>query len=323
MRAVIIEEFGGPQVLKQALLPRPEPAETQLLVKVFACGVNPVDYKIRKGMIPMDFRFPLILGYDVSGVVEAVGPSVEDFQIGDEVFYSPELLGQGAYAEYQVVDQEIVALKPAGLSHVEAASLPLAGSTAWQALFDRAGIQGADCVLIHGGAGGVGSIAVQLAAWAGCEVIATASAKNRKLVEDLGADVVIDYRSKDFVNAVLSATDGRGADVVLDTVGGDVLVKSFAALASHGCVVSIAPENLQEASLGALQQAFYKNAELHCLFMERKRESLDGLARLIERGFVEPVLDQVLPLDKVARAHERLETTHGRGKIVLQIAERG
>jgi NADPH:quinone reductase-like Zn-dependent oxidoreductase len=265
----------------------------------------------------------MILGYDVSGVVEAVGPSVVDFQIGDEVFYSPELLAHGAYAEYHVVDESIVALKPAGLSHVEAASLPLAGGTAWQALFDRAGIQGADCVLIHGGAGGVGSMAVQLAAWAGCEVIATASAKNRKFVEDLGADVVIDYRSDNFVNAVLAATDGRGADVILDTVGGDVLVRSFAALASHGCVVSVAPENLQEASLGALQPAFYKNADLHCLFMERRRDTLDGLARLLERGFIEPRVEDVLPLDKVAKAHQRLESLHGRGKIVLEIVDEG
>lgn len=321
MRAEIIEKFGGPEVLKSAVLPKPEPGPGQLLVRVFACGVNPVDYKIRKGLLPMEFPFPLILGYDVSGVVEAVGPDVHDFRPGDEVFYSPELFGQGAYAEYHVVDERIASLKPVGLSHVEAASIPLAGSTAWQALFDRACIEGADAVLIHGGAGGVGSMAVQLASWTGCEVFATASKNNREYVEDLGADAVIDYTSDDFVNAILEATDGEGVDVVLDTIGGEVLTRSFEVLAPHGCVVSVAPENLKGGSLEALHQAFFKNAELHCLFFERDRGTLDGLARLLERRFIEPLVEEVLPLDGVAKAHQRLETGHGRGKIVIQVTE--
>jgi NADPH:quinone reductase len=321
MRAEIIEKFGGIEVLKSAVMPKPAPGEGQLLVRVFACGVNPVDYKIRKGLLPLGFSFPLILGYDVSGVVEAVGPEVQDFQPGDEVFYSPELVTPGAYAEYHVVDEHIASLKPVGLSHVEAASIPLAGCTAWQALFDRACIEGPDAVLIHGGAGGVGSMAVQLASWMGCEVFATASKANREFVEDLGADVVIDYASDDFVNAVLEATDGEGVDAVLDTVGGEVLTRSFEALAPHGCVVSIAPENLQGGSLEALHAAFFKNAELHCLFMERDRGSLDGLARLLERRFIEPLVEDVLPLEGVAKAHQRLETGHGRGKIVIQVTE--
>lgn len=321
MKAMIIEAYGGADLLKMSILPVPQPGPGELLVKVHACGVNPVDYKIRKGLLPLGLTFPIILGYDISGVVESIGPGVESFVPGDEVYYSPELTTPGGYAEYHVVSESIVSLKPEGLTHAEAASIPLAASTAWQALFDRACIEPGDVVLIHGAAGGVGSMAVQLANWAGCEVFATASTSNREYVEELGADVVIDYSSANFVEVVREETGGQGVDMVLDTVGGDVLARSFETLAPHGCVVSIAPENLKGASMEALHVAFFKNAELHCLFMERHRDTLDALARLLERRFIEPLVEEILPLDKVAKAHGRLETMHGRGKIVLQIVE--
>jgi NADPH2:quinone reductase len=321
MRAVAISKFGGIDTLKVTDIPKPSPAQGELLVKVFACGVNPVDYKIRQGHLNMPFTFPLVLGYDVSGVVEAVGEGVEDFEPGDEVFYSPELLTQGAYAEYHVVNESIVALKPEGYSHVEAASVPLAGCTAWQALFDRAAVQSGDVVLIHAAAGGVGSAALQLASWAGCEVIATASRENRAFLEELGADMVIDYLASDFVHSVMDATAGEGVDVVMDNVGGEVFVRSFEALAQNGCVVSIVPEGFGNLPLESLVPAFFKNAQAHFHFMQRDRAALDSLARLMERGYLDPVVEEVLPLEDVAKAHERLETGHGRGKIVLEIVE--
>ena len=321
MKAIGITKFGGPETLQPMAMPKPQPKEGQLLVRVYACGANPVDYKIREGLLPLPYSFPIILGYDVSGVVEEVGPSVTDFVPGDAVYYSPELLEPGAYAEYHVVNASIVTFKPEEISHVEAASIPLAGMTAWQALFERANLRGGEAVLIHGAAGGVGSLAVQLASWAGCEVYATASAENHDFVEDLGADVIINYKSHDFVEAVADATKGRGVDVVLDAIGGEVFAKSFLAVTPGGCVVTIAPEAMGQTPLSALAPAYFKNAEAHFLFMQRRRDTLDQLARLLERGFIDPVVETVLPLERAAEAHQRLATGHGRGKIVLQIAE--
>jgi NADPH2:quinone reductase len=323
MKAIVIEKFGGPEVLKAADLPKPYPGEGQILVRVCACGLNPLDYKVRKGSIPLDFKFPIVLGYDVSGVVEAVGKGAEEFQVGDEVFYSPELLAPGAYAEYHVVEAAIAAFKPEGLTHSEAASVPIAAGTAWQALFDRACIDIGDTVLVQGGAGGVGSMAVQLANWAGCEVMATASAANSEYVEELGADLVIDYQKEDFVKAVMEATSGQGVDVVLDTVGGEVFTRSFEVLAPEGCVVAIAPEAMQGRSLEDLRPAFFKNADAHFHFMQRDRFTLDALARLLERGFIEPLVEESVPFDAVSlqKAHAKMETGHGRGKMVLEIAE--
>ncbi len=321
MKAIGITRFGGPETLQPMALPQPEPKEGELLVRVYACAANPVDYKIRQGLLPLPYSFPVILGYDVSGVVESVGPGVTGFVPGDEVYYSPELISPGAYAEYHVVSASIVTFKPEEISHVEAASIPLAGMTAWQALFDRAQLKGGEAVLIHGAGGGVGSLAVQLASWAGCEVYATAGPENHDFVEDLGADVIINYRSHDFVEAVEDATKGAGVDVVLDTVGGEVFAKSFLAVAPGGCVVTIAPEAAGTTPLSALAPAYFKNAEAHFFFMQRRRETLDQLARLLERGFIDPVVEAVLPLERAAEAHQRLETRHGRGKIVLEVAK--
>ncbi len=323
MRAVTIAQFGGPEVLRLGDVPRPAPGPGELLVRVHACGVNPVDAKIRKGGLPLPFSFPLILGYDVSGVVEAVGEGVTDFRKGDEVFYTPDLVRPGAYAEYHVVPEKIVAFKPEGLSHVEAASLPVAACTAWQALFDRASVRSGDVVLIHGGAGGVGSLAVQMASWAGCEVIATAGRKNLEFVEDMGADLAIDYQASDFVKAVLEATDGEGADVVLDTVGGDVFLRSFDALSPNGTVVSIVADTFAAQPLEGLRPAFFKNADACFHFVQRDRATLDDVARLVERGYLEAVVDEVLALETVAEAHARMDSGHGRGKVVLELVEEG
>ncbi len=321
MRALTLPRFGGPELFEPVRLPVPEPEAGQLLVKVLACGINPVDAKIRRGALDLPFSFPLIPGYDVSGVVEAVGERVRDFAPGDEVYFSQELTENGGYAEYTCVAEEVAAFKPVGLSHVEAASVPIAGMTAWQALFDRAGVVPGETVLIHGGAGGVGSMAVQLASWAGAEVFATAGPRNQAFLEELGVELCLDYSRQDFVKEVLEATAGEGVDVVLDTVGGEVLLRSLEALAPGGRLVAVVPENLAGLSLEGLRAGFFRNAEIHLHFMERRRETLDSLARLLERGFLQPVVDLVIPLnaDAVAEAHRRMEGGHGRGKVVIQL----
>ncbi|MEW6758654.1 MAG: NADP-dependent oxidoreductase [Acidobacteriota bacterium] len=321
MKAITIPSYGGPDALSLSDVPKRDPFGTQLLVRVAACGINPVDAKIRKGALPLPFTFPLILGYDVSGTVEAAGPGVRDFGLGDEVYFSGELLDPGAYAEYVIVDESVAAFKPVGLSHVEAASVPVAGMTAWQALFDRAGAGPGDVVLVHGAAGGVGSMAVQLASWAGCEVLATCGKSNIAYVEDLGADLVIDYKAQDFVQEVLEATADEGVSVVVDTVGGEVLTRSLEALMPGGRLVSLVPENLSGLPLESLRPGFMRNAEIHLHFMERRRDALDALARLFERGFLEPSVEEVIPLDptRIGSAHGRMESSHGRGKIVIQV----
>ncbi len=321
MRASVIREFGGAETLTIQEVHRPSAGPGDILVKVFACGVNPVDAKIRRGALPIPVTFPLILGYDVSGVVESVGEGVTEFKAGDEVFYTPGLAGQGAYAEYHAVPASIASLKPEGYSHVEAASVPLAGSTAWQALFERATVQSGDVVLIHGGAGGVGSLAVQLARWAGCEVIATAGPENLGYLEELGADLALDYRRANFVDQVMEATVGRGADVILDTVGGEVFLKSFDALAPGGTVVTVVSETMRGLPLDGLAQAFFKNADACFHFMRPSRASLDNLARLMEREFLLPQVEEVLALEEAAQAHRRMDSGHGRGKIVLELVE--
>lgn len=315
MRAMVIRAFGGPDVFEPRDLPDPTPGPGQVLVRVLASGVNPVDYKIRRSGAWAGVQPPAVIGYDVSGVVEAVGPGVTEFKPGDEVYYTPEIFGgrPGSYAQYHVADAAIVARKPRNLDHVQAAAVPLAGGTAWDAIVARARVQPGETVLIHGGAGGVGHFAVQIARAAGARVLATCSRANLDFVRELGADVAIDYEHDDFVEVVRQETEGQGVDVVFDTVGGSLLSRSIAATRPGGRLVSIVSAG------GDLDAAHRKNLTLHFLFLLRRRERLDSLRALIERGLVRPHVDQVLPLEQVARAHQRLETGHGRGKIVLQI----
>ena len=315
MKAMVIRAFGGTDVFEPRDLPSPEPGPGEVLVRVVATAVNPVDYKIRRNGAWAGVKPPAVIGYDVSGVVEAVGPGVTDFRPGDEVYYTPEIFGgkPGSYAQYHVANASIVARKPRNLSHLEAAAVPLAGGTAWDALVTRAGVRPGETVLIHGGAGGVGHFAVQIARAAGARVLTTCSQRHREFVRQLGADVAIDYEREDFVEAVLRETGGQGVDVVFDTVGGELLAKSVEVTRPGGRLVSIVSVS------GNLNAAHRKNLTLHFLFLLRARDKLDALRALIERGLLRPVVDQVLPLEQVAKAHERLETGHGRGKVVLQV----
>ncbi|MCL4557730.1 MAG: zinc-dependent alcohol dehydrogenase family protein [Deltaproteobacteria bacterium] len=313
MKAMVITAFGGPEVFEERDIPKPEPGIGQVLVKVHATSVNPIDYMVRRAGAWAGIRPPAVIGYDVSGVVEAVGSGVRSFKPGNEVYYTSEISAQGTYAEYHVAEEKIVAHKPSNLTHIEAASVPLAGSTAFEALVARADLRMGESVLIHAGAGGVGSIAIQLARALGASVFATCGVYNMELVKHLGADRVIDYRENDFADVVLRETGMSGVDVVLDTVGGETLSKSVKAAKRFGRIVSIA------ASKSDLSAAQGKNITIHFMSMQRDRLKLDALRALIERGRVRPVIDSVMPLKDVALAHRRLEKGGVKGKIVLQV----
>ena len=316
MKAIVIHQYGDQSVLSLEQIATPKPGDSELLIKVFACGVNPVDYKIRSGMIGLPRSFPSVLGYDVSGQVAEVGSGVTRFKVGDEVFFSGQITDNGGYAEYCTVDESIVSLKPENVSHPEAATIPLSGQTAWEALFERAEAKKGETVLIHAGAGGVGSLAIQLAKWKGLTVFTTASQPQHiEMAQQLGADHVINYRETDFVEVVLKQTNGTGVDVVFDTVGGEVFGRNFDALKIQGRAVCIVEREAPYPLLGA----WFKNATIYTLFMERNRERLDELAGLVFEGILKPVLGKTMPLEDAARAHLMIEEGHVGGKIVLSV----
>jgi NADPH:quinone reductase-like Zn-dependent oxidoreductase len=318
MKAIVIHQYGDRSVLSLEQIATPAPGDNELLIKVSACGVNPVDYKIRSGMIGLPRSFPSVLGYDVSGQVAEVGGDVKRFKTGDEVFFSGLITDNGGYAEYCVVDESIVSKKPQNISHPEAATIPLSGQTAWEALFERADAKNGESVLIHAGAGGVGSLAIQLAKWKGLTVFTTASQpRHIEMARQFGADHVINYKEVNFVEIVQQETNGDGVDVVFDTVGGDVFNSNFEALKNKGRAVCI----VEREEPYPLLQAWFKNATIYTLFMERNRQRLDQLASLANEGILKPVVGMTLPLDDAARAHEMVEGGHVGGKIVLTVGD--
>jgi len=317
MKAMIITDFGGPEVFQKDNREAPHPAADEVLVRIHATSVNPVDYKIRQsgswaGVVP-----PSVIGYDASGVIEAVGDAVKAFKVGDEVFFTPEVFGNngGTYAEYAVVRAAIVAEKPHNLSHLEAAALPLAGGTAWDALIERGRLGVGQSVLIHGAAGGVGSFAVQIARAAGAFVYATCGSYDAAEVKQLGADRVIDYRNEDFVQVIERETDRRGVDVVLDTVGNGTLPRSLQVVRSHGQAVTVVGTD------ESLNAAFLKNITVHFLFLQRGREKLEALKRLAQRRQLRPLIGREMALEEVGEAHRILQQGGEgiRGKIVLSV----
>lgn len=314
MRAMVIKDFGGPEVFEWREVESPAPGPGELLVRVHATSVNPVDTKIRQAGSWAGVKPPAVIGYDVSGVVEDVGVGVQDFAVGDQVYYTPEIFtGQGSYAEYHVAHEAIVAPKPEGLSHVEAASLPLAGGTAWEAVVTRAGVMVGETILVHG-VGGVGSLAVQIARACGARVLATCSDYMLEMAEELGVDRAINYKSEQFTQVVNEETGGVGVGAVIDTVGGDLLTQSIPVTRDYGLMVGIV------ATDASMQAANRKNISVHYLFLTRARYILDELSNLVERGLLEPVVDSVLPLTDVAEAHRRLAQGGVKGKIVLEVA---
>lgn len=313
MRAVVVDEFGGPEVLRVREIEGPAPGPGQVRVAVHAAGTNPVDTGNRQDGAWAGIRPPVVLGYDVSGVVEAVGSDVVDFAPGDEVFYMPDFLGNpwGGYAEYHVAEAAIVARKPHSLSHVEAAALPLAGGTAYAVVAGRLAVQRGEWLLIHGAAGGVGSLAVQIAVARGARVIAVASAHHHSVLRDLGAEACIDYHDRDVAQ---EARQIAGAvDAVADFVGGDTVARSLVALRPYGCAASITSLS------GDLDLALDRNVTIHGVLVRPDRTVLDLLREMVEAGTVRPLVDAVLPLERAAEAHRRLESRHGRGKVILQV----
>ncbi|MFD4668671.1 zinc-binding dehydrogenase [Lentzea sp. NPDC058450] len=310
--------FGGADAaFSTRELPQPVPGPGEVLVRVMATSVNPLDLQTRRGDYRDQVVLPAVIGSDVSGVVVATGPGADDFQPGDEVWYlAPTFTGRGTYAEFHVVDQALVARKPARLSHVEAAGLALVGVTVWEALVERAGVRPGERVLVHGGAGGVGSVAVQIAKSLGAEVITTARDRDHEFVTGLGADTAIDFSAGDYAPQVRAM---GGVDVVLDTVGGDTLSRSPEILADRGRVVSIVdiaePQNLLAA--------WGVNATYHFVFVSPGRAKLEALGRLVDQGELRPVIGAVLPLTDIAQAHTLLEggsTGEGRGRPRGKIA---
>lgn len=320
MKALILKSFGGPQAFELCDVPKPVPQAGQVLVRVHATSINPLDFQVRRGDYPDLVQLPAITGHDVSGVVEAVGPGVTSFVPGDEVWYTPQIFdGQGSYAEYHVAAESIVGKKPAALSHLEAASLTLVGGTAWEALVVRGALRVGETILIHGGAGGVGHVAIQLAKAIGAKVFTTVREANSEFARSMGADVVIDYEKEDYVEAILRETAGRGVDVVFDTIGGNTLSRSPDALAQLGRVVSIVDIALPQN----LVQAWGKNASYHFVFTRQNRGKLDELSALIERGQLRPHVGAIYSLADIPLAHARLESPNNgiQGKIAIAIED--
>ena len=318
MKAMILKSFGGPDSFELSDVSKPVPQAGQVLVRVHATSINPLDYQVRRGDYPDLVPLPAITGHDVSGVVEAIGPGVSAFAPGDEVWYTPQIFdGQGSYAEYHVAAESIIARKPASLSHLEAASLSLVGGTVWEALTVRAVLRVGESILIHGGAGGVGHVAIQVAKAMGARVFTTVREANAEFVRSLGADVVIDYTQEDYVEAIMRETAGHGVDVVFDTIGGDTLSRSADVLAQLGRVVSIVdiaqPQNLV--------QAWGKNASYHFVFTRQNRGKLDELSALVERGQLRPHVGAVYSLADIPLAHARLESANNGllGKIAIAV----
>src|SRR6476646_1835418 len=308
MKAIRIHNYGGPEVLHYEDAPRPQPQASEVLIRVHAAGVNPIDWKVREGHMK-DFwphKFPLILGWDLSGVVEELGTDVSRFKKGDEVYSIPDPTRNGAYADYIVVRESELALKPNSLHHIRAAALPLVAVTAWQALFDAGQLVSGQRMLIHGGSGGVGHVAVQLAKWKGAYVFATASTKNQELLRELGVDEPIDYTKQKFEDVA------RDVDLALDLIGGETQERSWSVLKKGGVLLSLVqPPSVEKAKALGVHAAFVAG--------HPSGAQLAEIAKLIDSGELKPVIDRILPLSEARRAHELSQSGHAHGKIVLRV----
>ena len=328
MQAIVINEFGGPNVFQAMQVRRPEVRAGHVLIRVAASSVNPHDYNVRKGFAPPDIapEFPAILHGDVAGIIEEVGEGVTAFHPGDAVYAcAGGVRGtSGALAEYMLADADLVALKPQSLSMAQAAALPLATLTAWEGLVDRAQIQAGQMVLVHGATGGVGHLAIQLAKARGAHVFATTStAEKAQVARTLGADVAIEYRTQPVAEYVAEYTGGKGFDIVFDSVGGANFAQSVEAAAIHGTVISLVPN----ATLD-LSSLLFQGLSLHTVFMyipllhgigrAAHGRILTELAKLVDEGKVRPLIDEhTFALRDVAAAHQFLESGRALGKVVL------
>ena len=309
MRAIIQESYGGPEVLHETRVPRPEPGPGEILIAVRAAGVNPTDWKHRARAGFVD-RLPLILGWDVSGVVEAVGYGVALFAPGEEVFgMLPYPHGSGSHAEYVVGPARAFTRKPTVIDHAQAGALPLVSLTAYQALIDTAGIGPGQRVLIHAAAGGVGHVAVQIAKAHGAYVIGTASAPKHDLLRELGADEVVDYRTTDVAEAV------DGVDMVLDPLGGETRARSVGLLRPGGTLVSLLSGGTPEEAARAAE----RGVRTATMLVEADHAGMNAVADLVAAGALRPRVEATFPLAEAAAAHRLGETGRTTGKIVLTV----
>ena len=310
MKAIVIHEYGGPEVLKYEDVPRPEPKADQILIRVIAAGVNPVDGMIRSGMFAKDGNgaFPMVLGGDIAGVVERVGNKITKFKAGDPVFAYVSLDSGGGYAQYAVVPEGDAAPKPKSLTYVEAGAVPIVALTAWQALIDTAKLNAGQTVLIHGGSGGVGSFAIQIAKARGAKVIATASTANQDLLKQLGTDVAVDYTKQKFEDVA------KDVDVVLDSVGKDTLTRSYGVVKKGGIIVSlVARPNQSDLEKHGIRGV--------ALSVEPNSGELAQIGKLIDEKKIRVIVSQTFPLSEAKKAQEQVASGHTRGKIVLKLAE--
>jgi len=308
MKAVQINEFGNINVLTLNNIKIPTPADNEVLIKVKAAAVNPVDWKIREGYLQplLNHELPLTLGWDVAGEVVAIGTDVTSLNVGDAVYSRPNITKNGSYAEYQAVAADEVAIKPSSLSWQEAAGVPLAALTAWQSLYEHAALKAGDRVLIHGGSGAVGQFAIQLAKLSNAIVYTTTSSTNTDLVLGLGADYAIDYGKEDFSTL-------KDIDVVLDTIGGETQENSWKTLKKFGHLVSIA-QTPEETS------ATQHDVSASFCFIQPNREQLEKLAELADAGQLKVNIDSEFGLDQVSEAHTRSETGRAQGKIIINVS---
>jgi NADPH:quinone reductase-like Zn-dependent oxidoreductase len=316
MKAIGIRQFGGRDALEVLDVPEPECGPGDVLIDVKAAGVNPVDWKIREGWLQGLFphEFPVVLGWDVAGVVRQAGPATLNIRPGDAVFAycRKSAIKDGSYAERIVLPEYYVCPAPTRMSMEEAASVPLAGLTAYQALFDAARLLAGETVLVHAAAGGVGGFAVQLARQRGARVLGTASRSNHEYVRGLGAAEVIDYTAGDFRPAV-RAFCPDGADVILDGVGGDTLTRSVDVLKPGGRLISIVES-------AVIQELVGRGIKAQFVFVAPNGRQLAEIRKWIEQGAVKSYLSAAWPLEKAAKAHQLIETRHTRGKIALKVA---
>ena len=310
MKAIVVHEYGGPEVLKYEDVPRPEPKENEVLVRVIAAGVNPVDDASRSEKYAKFFgiTLPFIPGYDIAGVVEKTGAKITKFKGGDPICAYIALDKGGGYAECAVATEKEASAKPKSLNYMQAAAVPLVSLTAWQALIDTAKLGAGQTVLIHGGTGGVGTFAVQIAKARGAKVIATASTANQDLLKELGVDVSIDYTKTKFEDVA------KDVDVVLDSVGKDTLARSYAVVKKGGIIVSlVARPNQAELDKHGIRGA--------PLSVEPNSDELAEIGKLIDEKKIKVIMSQTFPLSEAMKAQEQVATGHTRGKIVLKVAD--
>ena len=306
MNAAVFHEYGGP--VEIAEVARLKLQDSSVLVEVFAASLNPIDNILRAGFLRqmLELTFPHVKGYDVSGTVVEIGKNVKSVKIGDEVFARPNQMDAGSVAEFARIQEDELAIKPSNMTHEQAASIPLAGLTAWQALVTKGMIKKGSKVLIHAGSGGVGTLAIQIAKHFGAFVATTTSGKNTGLVKELGADLVIDYTTQNFEEEL------SDCDLVIDTIGGETLTRSFKVLKKGGTMVSVKSqdnENLAEKY----------GVHFEWFFMSPDGKMLSELAKLISQGAVKTVIDSVFHMDQAAQAFDRLSTGRAKGKIVIAV----